>query len=266
MSDNSPTGTQGAAAAVFEPAAAPTNVPASTPNPTPSQVTPAASPTPAATPTATPAAPAGVSREDIQAIVQSVASAVAPKPQPTQLSQAEIDQALRVYRPSAKLVESILAGGEGAVQALHEIVNGTATHAMTVANIQLQDAIQRLEARLNPIQSHIREQQESALKSEFIAAHPNLKGFDPVLKTVYEGMVREGLTFPNKKEAFAEVAKRADAIIKSLPGIGQSAAPAGQATGQTHSMSTLTGGGQGGSGTTGQSTAEKPLGLRVFDK
>lgn len=261
MSDSiqSPGTTGQAAAAVFtEAPTQPTQVTqAPTQVPTPAPVTPSPAPTPTPSP--------GLTRDDIQELVNSVTQASAPRQQEAPLTQAEIDQALRVFRPTAKQVSSILAGGEEAVIALNEIVNGTATHATTVAQLQLQSAMQQLESRLNPLQSYVQERQAEQLKQEFLESNPDLKGYEPLLMSVRDQMVREGLKFRDKKTAFAEVAKRAKDVINKLPGVGSPAPAQGQQTSAPHQMSTLTGGGQGSTGTTSQAPTHKSKGLSVFD-
>lgn len=261
MSDNaspSPAGVTNAQSAFAPPSGESTT-------PTP-QGTPVATPPP---PAPTPAAP---SLEELTKTITSAVTSALPQPAapaPPPLSQEELDRALKVFKPSMKHIEAIQGGGEGAVQALAEIAQGIYQQANTMAAYQLAMMQEQLEARLNPLQSHYQQQQARELQNEFMTAYPTLKGYEPLLMSIRDQLVREGTKFKDKTAAFAEVAKRADAVIKSLPGAGSAASngtPANQQPATAHQMSTLTGGGQSGTGTSGKNDgAAKPLRLSVFD-
>jgi len=208
--------------------------------------------------------PSGLSPDDIARIVESTVRAVQPSssaPQ-QQLTQEQIDAALKVFRPTSKMVEALRAGGEEAVLAMQEMAQGIYEQANTMAQYQMQLLMERMSGDLGPIQAYVAEQRQNALRAEFLTKYPHLKDYEPLCAAVRDQLVRERATFPNKEAAYAEVAKRTEALLKTLPNAG--AAGAGKPAGAPgHNMSTLTGGGQGGAGGTGRS---KPVtaGMAVF--
>lgn len=192
----------------------------------------------------------GLTKEDIAAAVASAVQTTQRQNQPVapQMTQEEIDRALRVFRPTAKQVEALREGGENALGALNEIVAGVYQQATTMSAYQMQLQMEKIQGILNPVHTYVQQQQMAALKNEFFTEHPDLKGLDPLLASIKDQIVQEGKTFSDKKLAFAEVATRARALMKSLPGMTPAGAAASvAATGTPPSnMSTQIGGGQGG--------------------
>lgn len=258
MADENVNAPGGSAGGTGTSGGAPTGVP---PTGAPAGGTPQGAP-PAAAPTGSPA----LSREDIAAVVGETVRNVMPQGQnEPPLTQEQIDQALRVFRPSSALLKKLRSENEEeAIGALNEMVQGIHNQATTLAQYLMEQRFGTLAAQLNPLQAYVAEQQQERLKDEFFKEHPNLKGFDPILTVVRDGMVREGLKFKDKKSAFAECARRAQELLKTLPGAGGAAAgatggtPEGTSNTPSSQMSTLTGGGQGGAGAGGGQQAPKP--------
>lgn len=204
----------------------------------------------------TPAPQPGIGREDIAEIVTQAVKAVQPQ---QQMTQEQIDAALRVYRPTTKTVEKIQQGGEAALEALNEIVQGIYNQATTMAEYRLKMQTEPIMQQIAPLQEQIRQHQLNSLKEEFFARNKDLVGFDPILNAIQQQLTAEGARFATKDEAFKAVGDRARAIIKTLPGVGQANNGQSQQTQQNvqpHSMSTLTGGGQGG---TSQGQSGQPV-------
>lgn len=214
----------------------------------------------------------GLSREDIAEVVGATVRNVIPQqPNQPQLTQQEIDQALRVFRPTAALLKKLRSENEEeGVAALSELVQGIHAQSTTLAQYLLEQRMGELTAQMTPMQRFVAEQQQNALRDEFFKAHPDLRGFDPILTTVRDQMVREGLRFKNKDQAFAECARRTKELLKTLPGAGGQASgaaggtPAGSGSTPTSQMSTLTGGGQGGAGAGGGQQAPKPAWASLY--
>jgi len=203
----------------------------------------------AASTTTTTSPPTGLGREEIAAIVQEAMRGVPQVQQQPQrqMTQEEIDTALRVYRPNMRTLDRIRAGGEEGLAALSEVIQGVYNQAVTMAQYQTQMQIEPVTSALTPLQAFHQEQQVRQLRDEFMKANPDLKGYEPLLDGIRQQLVTEGARFPSKEAAFKEVAARAKQIIKTLPGVGQAGQQqqTQQTQGQPHNMSTLTGGGQG---------------------
>jgi hypothetical protein len=159
---------------------------------------------------------------------------------------------------------------EEALGAVNELVQGIHTQATTLAAYMLDMKLGEVSNQLGPLRQFMLEQQQEALKSEFFTAYPKYKGLEPILTSVRDSMVNEGLKFKDKKSAFAEVAKRADAILAVLPSgaapVSGSGAPAASGTTPPTRMSTLTGGGQGGASTGTPAAGNKPAWASLYEK
>lgn len=245
-----------------------------TPSTEATQSTPA-QPTEKTETTATPPAQTqGMSKEEIATIVQEAARAVQPKPQPQQMTQEDFNRAMNVFIPNEELVTNILKGGQEAVQALAQIVQGVVRQATTMSAYQAQLLEDKLTGRLSPLEVHYQQAYEAQLMDKFLGENTDLKGFENVIKHVVTSVKQSGKKFANEKEAFKHVADETRAFLKTLPGVTLGASGQGQQgqaqqpqskTGGTATMSALSAGSQ--MSASGKQTKQKSSipGMEVFD-
>lgn len=181
-----------------------------------------------------------------------------------QFSEEDFIKTFQVFRPTPELLAKVglPATPEGAAVFQNEIVTPIVRQAVTMAAFQMEKLKQDMTAHIKeqlalyePARQMAVERTEAALKSEFLTANPDLKGFEPLLTEIHDRLKSQGTRFKSKEEAFKTVADHARSIIKGVPGLqnGAVAAENGQSTNTTNGasrMSGLSGSGQGGVGAT----------------
>jgi hypothetical protein len=181
------------------------------------------------------------------------------------LTQAEINERLRVFTPTSKHVAALTAGGEEAVQALNEIAQGIYQQAFTAATYMVQHHLGQIGQQLTPLQQHYQNAQMEEMKKEFLEKHQDLKGAEPLLMTVVGQLKAEGKSFEDRNAAYSAVAERARTILKSLPGMVPAKPAPAAGTPPPSSMSTPLGGGQGSGQPTGVSQSGPVPAWRALD-
>lgn len=171
-------------------------------------------------PTKVTASSLNLSTEQFQELLSRVGGQPSQQAQEKQkdpeITPEEYDRLMNVVKPSAAHVQKILEGGEAAVQAMNELLQGAARQAVTMTNYQLQVLEDRLKQQLNPLLAQQQAAQTAALKQEFFSEHKDLADFEPVVLAVRQQLIDEQYKAPDKKTAFAEVAKRSRAILAKL--------------------------------------------------
>lgn len=219
----------------------------------------------AAAPTPEPAKTTGLDEVAIARILKA-AGVGAPAQQQAaepQMTQEEFNQRFNVFNPTVDLIEAIRAGGEPAVAAMAQLVQGAVKQAVTMGSYQAQLLEQRLQQRYAPIETFHQEQQRAQLKAEFIKLHPELADYEVLGDQVVNEFKAQGRKFANKEEAFVAVKNGVHEILKKI-GVtpvakqqnGTAANGATQPTKPAPRMPTLSGGGQGA----GNTTKPKPVG------
>lgn len=214
-----------------------------------------------------------LSPEGLQQLVAGVAKAVQPQPQAQQqpqMSQEEFRKATNYFEATVDHLTKLGLPPEAA-PIFNELLQGIARQSLTMAKYmldqRLQETSQQFTQQLTPLQQYYNEQNETKLRSEFMEKNPDLKGWEPLLETIYTNTIASGRKFANKEEAFDAFAKEAKRIISTLPA-AQSATQGGNRTVTTPTpsvrrMSTVATGGQGGAGSSSggaKSTAQTIFG------
>jgi hypothetical protein len=209
--------------------------------------------------------PKGVSAEDIALAIKKAGLGQTPSGKEDKpYTMEDFNRVMNVYNPPAGVVEDILAGGDRAVAALGQIVNGVNKQSVTMASYMIQQLREDLETKFATARQFAQKQYEEDLRKEFLTKYTDLKGFEPLLTEIVGQMKASGFQAETKEEAFKAIAERAKVIIKSLPGLQTGAR--NNPTAQPGKMPALSGGGQGGVGG-GNSVPKKPKGppgIEVF--
>lgn len=231
-------------------------------------------------PVAPPPATQGLTTEQLRELVSSTAreAVQAARPEPT-MTQEQVNQMLNVYQvppQTAMRIAKALGITELApeaqqefVAALNEMLDAKTRQAVTMAAVQL-EALKRndlagIRQQLSPVLKFAQQQEETRLRDAFLTAHPDMKGYEPVLEMIYQQMVAEKAQFRTEAEAFKAVHDRARQVLAKLPGQNGQQQQQQQPQGGKSRMSTVSMGGQGGGqqAAGGQTDSEK-LARRLF--
>lgn len=192
-----------------------------------------------------------------------VGTQVASSEPTKQYTQEDFDKAFQVFNPSTELVNQIVAGGDGAVQAMTKLRDGLVRQAVTMASYIVQDQIEKYEAKFRPqfepVAKYVTEKQVKELYDDFYDANKDLKPYDSVVQAAVQQLKAEGASFKTKEEGFKSAADRTRAILKTIPGISLDSTSGSQSPNSSR-MPTLSKGGQGGlgKGPSGGSGAKDP--------
>ncbi len=206
----------------------------------------------------------GLSPDQLKAIVSGAIQDVR-KQSPAQtddddeLTPEKLAKLIQPFNPDDALLTLLSSEKpEDRKQALMLLADGTTRQAIQIAQLQMQRQLKALtkqiEGDLGFVKSFARQQAERELVDEFYKSYPQYKGMDPLLQQIKSAMEAEGVKFNSKKEAFAAVHSRAQAVLKSLKVELPNGDDATEDTAQQRPvanqrrMPTLTGGGQGGAG------------------
>lgn len=177
-----------------------------------------------------------------------------PQEAPKQWTQEDFDKHFQVFNPNPEMVQALLAGGEGAVKAMHVLRDGLVKQAVTMAAYIVQDRLDQFSKEHSPkwegASQYVQEKRAKELVDEFYSQNEDLKKFEPIVQATIAQMKGEGHNFKTKEEGFKACAERVRAVLKSLPGLNLEDAAAGASpqSPATPRMPTLSNGGQGGSG------------------
>lgn len=245
--------------------------------PTGSAQTPPATLVEPQTPPATVPQP-GMSAEQVAALVKTVVGSVQQQQQPAAPAPTaeDFNKTFNVYQPTAQDVTDILAGGDQGVAALNRIIPGAVKQALTMAAYAFEQRIAKLQEQydFDNIKSDYQQRKTEKLKSDFFTKNPDLKPQEQLVIAVAAQLRQEGFQGTNE-EAFAEVAKRAKAVLSqagvTIPSAGTSAGqgqqpPVAGGTPPT-TMPSLSMGGQGGAGGSpqGGTSSKKSPGLAALE-
>lgn len=236
-------------------------------------------------PATEPIAPtSGLSKDDVQEILAGAlkavgdrqpATAAAAKPE-VQMSQADFDKAFNVFKASPELLTLLRHENPAeAMKALEQFRDGMIRQAMTMAEYRMQQFVKELRDNdLAPLQSYVTEQQATSFRDGFFKENPELEKYENLVEAVatkLSGTIQPGTK--SRSELFKLYADETKKIVTELTGAGVAAngdaangngKPPAPAAGK-HKMSTLSGGGQQGSGKPTAASAKGPVGIEVFD-
>jgi hypothetical protein len=212
-----------------------------------------------------------------QAHAQSQAAA-----QP-QYTTEQLDQMFSVVRLKPDDVAKLGLSPE-ALPVLEALLHSAAKMGAAVAKHHTASELQTVHQTFQPVLSHVQQQQAVQLKNDFFSQHADLKEYEPLVMAVQAQLKQTGFR-GTKEQAFEAVASGARGLLAKVQGSGQAQQtgqqattatangqtnqPASQSNGNsqaTHRMSTLSGGGQGGTASgSGQGAAKKDLTWSVWD-
>lgn len=208
----------------------------------------------------------GLSKDDITAILKNAGlgqpSTAAVPDAPAAMSPEELEKAMNVFKVQKDNICALFgldpeAVDDGRVQAFNGFVQNIVKQAVTMSGFHVQAVQQQLLQQIAPALAIARAQQEEALKEEFFAENADLKDYEPLLREIKDRLESQGFK-GTKEDAFKTIATQARTILKSLPGMGgqNGTPPGGKTQAQTQpttrrKMSTVSAGGQAGSGAGG---------------
>lgn len=189
--------------------------------------------------------------EIAQAIAQGFATLQSQQQQsqqPRQLTQEEIDQKLKVYKPTEELSKKFREAltqehGSGALRnVLGEMIQGIFGHTNTVATLIGQKTLMDVQERYQGIDEHITEQKKAAAKNAFFKKYPSLKAFEKIMPAAVANA--GDLSGKRPEEVDRILATSAETLIKQFdPNFTISHAQTG---GTNPRPASLSNGGQGG--------------------
>lgn len=195
------------------------------------------------------------------------------QPQPDrQFTQEDFNRAFRVMQFDPNFLTQLRdENPEVALKALVQLRDGLVTQALTMAEARVQQLLKNLsDQQIAPIQSYVGERQAREFRDDFFSQYPDLEDYEPLVDAVASKLQAAGFHADSRDEVMKKFAEETQAIIKTLQEKGGQVAPGnggGKAAPQPQQrrMSTLTGGGQPGSGKGAAKKAEGPPGMEVFD-
>jgi hypothetical protein len=233
--------------------------------------------------------PLALTSEQIQELVAGVGQQFQQNGQQTQTAPGrqptmeDFNRMMNVYQPTAVQLKALrnAENEEEALLALNDMLQGAARQAVTMATYGQETLRKQFEEAIAPLRQHMAEVQQEKYKVEFYQQNKDLAPYEEFVTTLIDAVKQRGMKFKDKNEAFKFVAGEARTRLKKLiPTFGQAqggtGTPQGGAprVGQQQSqrqprMSTLSGGGQGGVGSTqgkgGAAAKPKgPSGIEVF--
>lgn len=192
----------------------------------------------------------------VQLSQEQLAQIVAARNQPEQrqqqpqLTQEEIDKQLAVVKVTAEMCTELGLPAEAA-PFLDKLAKAIVTNAVRMSNVIVEQKHNNLMQTLQPHISFAQQQQHLMLEHQFSEAHPDLKGYDPVIKDVAMKLKASGFK-GSQKQAFDKIAEDTRTYLKSMgiDPVVKSNGTGGATTTQNPkpTMSTVSSGSQGGAG------------------
>lgn len=188
----------------------------------------------------------------------------APQPAQRQMTQDEIESALKVFKVTpalAKEFRDALAQDHGAgalSNVLGKIFSGLMTQAATYSDVSAQFHRGEIEAKFQPVADYAISERQRRNRAAFFKEYPELKNFEKVIPSIAQTIDPTGKT----QEAIRkEIATGVEAFVKSIdPNFTLSKPQAQPQGGRTPAQTS--GGGMGG-GT--RSTASRPVSTSIWD-
>lgn len=188
----------------------------------------------------------------------------APKEDPfdvSKLSPEQFNQKFNVYTPSADLLRRLRSDDEAeALAAVNELVTGSVKQAVTMAQFHGQAAVNPLAEQVQTLQQHYAQVRESEAAQRFSKQYPDLVPWEPIVQAVKERLAREVQSgqrqpFASEEAVFKALAEQTRELVKKIPGGSGGTATQPRST---QRPSTVTTGGQGGTGAGSSTQAKNP--------
>ena len=205
-----------------------------------------------------PTPPAGLTKEDITAILREVIPAAKKEDEAPRLTPEEFERRFNVFKPSTKLIEDLRSEDpQVALKAIEELRDGLVRQAYTMADVRMQQMAEALlKQYIAPVMTSVQEQQAERYETAFYKSYPDLSKYSDIVDAVAIRLNESGFK-GSQKEVFDRVAQDVRAVLKKM-GV--------KLPEKSSKMSTLTRGGQaGGSGQRAKTDAVSIPGMEVFD-
>lgn len=185
---------------------------------TPTAETPETQQQPVAPAAAPPVAeqPGAWTPEKVAEIIRASREAGQGEPQAPQMSPEEMNRMLNVVSVSPEQFQSILAGGEGALETFNSILQAAVLQARTTAWYQSQVLMRELQQQFSPVMDYYQRAQQDRLTESFFKEN---KEFSPekhmkLLAAVKSSLDAEG-AFRGKSQAegFKIISERAKEVL-----------------------------------------------------
>lgn len=196
------------------------------------------------------------------------------KPPQEKLSVEEAKRLLNVWEPTAEWLAKY-DNLETRNQAIAEQRDGLIRQADTIMQYRMGEMQRAMEARYAPVVQFMQMQEARSGEQRFAQTFPELAhdGLRPLLFSVAQSMLAQGVRFNSERELFTAIAKGVEAVIKvSNPqfslgsnGNGGGAVPQSKRTGPVAGAIPVTSPGSGGGGGQKGAGPPKSRGMAVFD-
>lgn len=201
--------------------------------------------------------------EAIKAVQQPAANGQQAPPQT--VSEEDFNKMFNVVRLDPARAAQILGIGDPTgmnpeqVTHLNQFAHDVVRQAVTMAAFQMQQMQRQIEEQFRPALTRAQVEAEREAKSEFFEKNPALKDYEPLLVEIKERLVAQGFK-GTKEQWFSTLAGEANKVLAKVPGLKVSN-PGQQQQPKTSRMSTVSTGGQGGSGVPSKGTTSGPAAL-----
>ena len=194
-----------------------------------------------------------LTREDIVGILaeaglgsQPATHQAAPVPD---LTPEQFEKAFNVYNPTEDLVKRLTDESPAVrIKAMTEYRDGVVRQSMTMMEYRIKQYVDTLRANdIAPLSSYVSERQAHEFRSDFYEKFPDLRPYEIIVDKVADRVLASGWT-GSRDEVMQKFANDSKAVVGEMLAAGKGA-PAGGNGGAAPArrMSTLSGGGQGGS-------------------
>jgi hypothetical protein len=190
----------------------------------------------------------------VKEIVKSAVSETRPQEAPKQWTQEEFDKTFNVMRVNPKHLEMLAQGGDAALQAHNEMIQGAVRQAVTMAQALYQNQHAQLQQQLNPYMQFANQMRENAYRNEFYETNKDLAGFEPLVEDVKGRLEREGFK-GSKEQVFKRLAEETRKVLSVVQKPGATGNVSQTQANTTTKMTPLSGGGQGGAGSSNTTSA-----------
>ena len=225
--------------------------------------------------------PASLSPDQISALVKSAVGEVAQRTAPQEdpaVTMAKFEKAFNVYKFDADKLARLgytQEQIESVMPIYEDLRDGLVRQAVTMSNYQIGLMREELVKMFQPALDVSRQQIEERLKAEFLDAHKDLVGYEPLLEEIKNRLVAQNKQFKSKEELFTTISTEARTIIDKVlkrgtggaggTGNGSSGTSQQQQQSQSHRMSTVSAGGQGGASGGASTQGDKPGWLKALE-
>jgi hypothetical protein len=194
----------------------------------------------------------------------------APQAAQQQMSQEDMDKALRVFKPTAKHIERLFNSDnlEDQVAVLSEILASQSEHTQTVMGYAMRMQQEQISQQYSPVLQMVEKQKMSQFVGGVIGQYPALKGHDRLVEQAIQTLKAQGYQPASGADAARAIAGQVESLIKTVnPNFSVSARPNQQRQQTTMPAMASLGGGNTGraSGAAGSRGGKKEAFNEIWD-